>query len=124
MMPARLGIAGYLAPIVDITAGYALFQTANTTAVMADARPEQRGVISGILNLSRNLGLVTGAAVLGAVFSLASGTIDVTTAHPEAVSTGLRITFAVAAALIVVALAVAVGSRVPATRPSLPEDAS
>jgi EmrB/QacA subfamily drug resistance transporter len=124
MIPARLGIAGYLAPIVVITAGYALFQTANTTAVMADTRPEQRGVISGILNLSRNLGLITGAAVLGAVFSLASGTIDVTTARPEAVSTGLRITFAVAAALIVIALAVAVGSRVPATRPSLPEDVS
>jgi EmrB/QacA subfamily drug resistance transporter len=124
MMPATLGIPGYIAPIVVITAGYALFQTANNTAVMTDIRPEQRGVISGMLNLSRNLGLITGASVMGAVFALASATIDITTARPEAVATGMRITFAVAAMLIVVALAIAVGSRGPATRPSLPGDVS
>ena len=124
MMPATLGISGYIAPIVVITAGYALFQTANNTAVMTDIRPDQRGVISGMLNLSRNLGLITGASVMGAVFALASATIDITTARPEAVATGMRITFAVAAILIVVALAIAVGSRALATRPSLPGDVS
>jgi EmrB/QacA subfamily drug resistance transporter len=122
MMPATLGISGYIAPIVVITAGYGLFQTANNTAVMTDIRADQRGVISGMLNLSRNLGLITGASVMGAVFSLASATTDITTAHPEAVATGMRITFAVAAMLIVVALAIAVGSL--ATRPSLPRDVS
>ena len=124
MMPATLGIPGYIAPIVVITAGYALFQTANNTAVMTDIRPDQRGVISGMLNLSRNLGLITGASVMGAVFALASATTDITTARPEAVATGMRITFAVAAMLIVVALAIAVGSRGLATRPSLPGDVS
>ena len=74
VMPATLGIAGYIAPIVVITAGYALFQAANNTAVMTDIRPDQRGVISGMLNLSRNLGLITGASVMGAVFALASAT--------------------------------------------------
>ena len=108
MMPATFGIPGYLGPIVVITVGYALFMTANNTAVMADIRPDQRGVISGILTLSRNLGLITGASVMGAVFSLASTTVDIATARPEAVATGMRITFAVAAILIVVALAIAV----------------
>ncbi|GAA0673146.1 MFS transporter [Kitasatospora atroaurantiaca] len=111
MMPSTLGTAGYIAPIVVTTVGYATFQTANNTAVMADVRPDQRGVVSGMLNLSRNLGLVTGASVMGAVFLLASATADVTTARPEGVATGMRITFAVAAGLIVVALAIAVGSR-------------
>ena len=110
MMPATLGIAGYVAPIVVITVGYALFQTANNTTVMTDNRPDQRGVISGMLNLSRNLGLITGASVMGAVFALGSAAIDITTARPEAVATGMRITFAVAAALIVVALAIALGA--------------
>ncbi|UUZ67864.1 MFS transporter [Polaromonas sp. P2-4] len=110
-MSAALGIPGYIAPIVVITVGYALFQTANNTAVMTDVRADQRGVISGMLNLSRNLGLITGASVMGAVFALASATIDITTARPEAVATGMRITFAVAAILIVVALVIAVGSR-------------
>ena len=116
LLPATLGIPGYIAPIVVMTAGYALFQTANNTAVMTDIRPEQRGVISGLLNLSRNLGLVTGASVMGAVFALASATLDITTAHPGDVATGMRVTFAVAAILIVIALAIAVGSRALATR--------
>ncbi len=78
---------------------------------MTDVRPDQRGVISGMLSLSRNLGLITGASVMGAVFAIASATTDITTARPEAVSTGMRVTFAVAAILIVSALAIALGSR-------------
>jgi EmrB/QacA subfamily drug resistance transporter len=131
MMPAALGISGYIAPIVVITAGYGLFQTANNTAVMTEIRPDQRGVISGMLNLSRNLGLITGTSVMGAVFALASATADITTARPEAVAAGLRTTFAVATVLIIVALAIAVGSRALATRlspclrgPASPPDVS
>lgn len=120
VMPAISGIPGYIAPIAAITSGYALFQTANNTAVMSDIRPDQRGVISGLLNLSRNLGLITGASAMGAVFAFASEAIDIATAQPDAVATGMRITFAVAAILIVVALAVAVGGRALAARPSLP----
>jgi EmrB/QacA subfamily drug resistance transporter len=103
-----LGISGYLVPIVIITVGYALFQTANNTAVMTDTHPDQRGVISGMLNLSRNLGLITGTSVMGAVFALASGTSELTAAHPEAVATGMRLTFAVATMLILVAFVIAV----------------
>ena len=117
-LPTTLGVVGYLAPMVVITAGYAVFQTANNTAVMTDIRPDQRGVISGMLNLSRNLGLVTGTSVMGAVFALASATSDVTTARPDAIATGMRTTFAVAAILIVVALALAVSRHRLAPRVS------
>ena len=110
-----LGIFGFIAPLVVITGGYALFQTANNTAVMTDVHPDQRGVISGMLSLSRNLGLITGASVMGAVFTLASATLDITTAPPEAVATGMQVTFAVAAMLSIVALAIAVGSRMLGT---------
>jgi len=123
-LPATLGIPGYAAPVVVIAVGYGLFQTANNTAVMADIRPDQRGVISGMLNLSRMLGLITGASVMGAVFAFASAAIDITTARPEAVAIGMRITFAVAGVLIVVALTIAVGSRALAARPSLSGSAS
>jgi EmrB/QacA subfamily drug resistance transporter len=111
ILPETSGIGGYLLPMVVITLGYALFQTANNTTVMADVQPDQRGVISGMLNLSRNLGLITGASVLGAVFALASASIDIATARPEAVASGLRITFAVALVLIAVALAIALAVR-------------
>jgi len=103
-LPETLGIPGYVAPIVVITAGYAVFQAANNTAVMRDASASQRGVISGMLNLSRNLGLITGACVMGAVFAIASGANGITTAPPQAVAAGMRFTFAVAAALIAAAV--------------------
>ena len=111
VLPTRSGIPGYIAPLVVITAGYALFQAANNTAVMTNIRPDQRGVTSGMLNLSRNLGLITGASVMGTVFALGAATTNIMTARPQAVATGMRITFAVAAALIVVAFAIAVDSR-------------
>jgi MFS family permease len=112
MVPMSFGILGYIAPLIVITAGYALFQAANNTAVMTDSRPEQRGVISGLLNLSRNLGLITGASVMGAVFALGAAATDMMTARPEAVAAGMQLTFAVAAVLIVVALAIASLSRI------------
>jgi EmrB/QacA subfamily drug resistance transporter len=115
-MPLSFGVAGYVAPLAVMTAGYALFQAANNTAVMTGIRPGRRGVISGMLSLSRNLGLITGASVMGAVFALASGTSDITAARPESVAAGMRITFTVVALLIVVALAIAVGTHLRASR--------
>ncbi|MCY1279775.1 Riboflavin transporter RibZ [compost metagenome] len=111
VLSASFGIPGYIVPLSVLTAGYALFQAANTTAVMTDVRPDQRGVISGMLNLSRNLGLITGASVMGAVFACGSATRDITTASPEAIATGLRSTFVVAALLIAIALAIASASQ-------------
>jgi EmrB/QacA subfamily drug resistance transporter len=107
-VPATFGIAGYVTPIVCVTASYALFQAANNTAIMLDINPDQRGVISGLLNLSRDLGLITGASGMGAVLAIAVGTIDITTARPDAVATGMRSTFAVAAMLMVVAMTIAI----------------
>jgi EmrB/QacA subfamily drug resistance transporter len=111
VLPSSLGIGGYIAPMVVITLGYAIFQTANNTSVMADVQADQRGVVSGLLNLSRNLGLVTGASVLGAVFAMASATADFSTADPEAIASAMRMTFTVALGLMGVACVVAVGSR-------------
>ena len=97
--------------MVAVTAGYALFQTANNTAVMSEIIPEQRGVVSGMLNLSRNIGLISGASMMGAVFAHGAATVDIAAANPDAVAAGMRVTFAVAAALIVAALAGAVSAR-------------
>ncbi|MEV6677339.1 MFS transporter [Streptomyces erythrochromogenes] len=109
--PVGFGVVGYVAPLAVLTAGYAVFQTANNTAVMADVPPDRRGVASGVLGLARNLGLVTGASVMGALFALAASAGDVATASPAAVAAATRITFAVAAALVLLALAVAAYGR-------------
>jgi EmrB/QacA subfamily drug resistance transporter len=107
IMPTRFGVAGYITPLILITASYALFQVSNNTLVMANIGSEQRGVISGMLNLSRNLGLITGASVMGAIFAFGSATANITTAHPSALAAGMRMTFAVAALLMVTATIIA-----------------
>lgn len=118
IVPTTLGAPGYLVPIVVVTVGYALFQTANNTAVMADIEAGQRGLISGMLNLSRNLGLITGASVMGTVFAIGAATTDIATAPPEAVAAGMRVTFAAAAVLMAIALGIALGCRAPVARGS------
>lgn len=94
------GVAGYMAPIAVMTCGYALFQAANNTGVMGGLPMERRGLISGLLNLSRNLGLITGAACLGAVFTLAVGTSDLAGASPAQVAEGMHKGFLAAGLLV------------------------
>jgi MFS family permease len=120
LIPVSGGVAGYLIPIVIVTVGYASFQTANNTTVMADVRPDQRGVISGLLNLSRNVGLITGTAVMGALFARGAGSSEIASASASDVARGMHITFIAATVLIVAALAVAVKAR---TRDSATNDA-
>lgn len=117
LVPPALGTVGYLAAIVVTTLGYAFFQTANNTAVMADVAAQRRGVIAGLLNLSRNLGFFTGASVLGAVFAAAAATNDITRASPAAVTNGLHTTFAVALAMMILALLIAWKNHVPEPLP-------
>jgi len=110
--PVSFGIPGFLVPLAIMTTGYSLFQTANNTAVMSGIEAEQRGVVSGMLNLARNLGLITGASAMGAVFALASGDPDVATASPDSVAHGMGVTCAVAFVLIAVAIFIEIGSRI------------
>ncbi|MBC9251813.1 MFS transporter [Pseudomonas alcaligenes] len=115
LLPSGYGVPGYLAPLLLVTAGYALFQAANNTAVMARGQAQQRGVLAALLNLARNLGLITGAAVLGAVF--AATAMPAAGGHAAAeVAGGLQRTFAVAALLVGVALALLPLGRMLARR--------
>lgn len=105
LLPAAAGVPGYVAALSFITAGYALFQSANNTSVMAGAAGNRRGAISGLLALARNLGLITGASVMGAIFAGTSQpAIDGLPAGAEA---GMRATFLVATLIALVATAVA-----------------
>jgi MFS family permease len=108
VVPPSLDVMGYVLPMGLLTAGYALFQTANNKSVMAGAGID-RGLVSGLLNLSRNLGLVTGASLLGAIFAALSG--EMNAAAPAAVTYGMHATFCVAALLVAVALGLALAGR-------------
>ncbi|MGV3772088.1 MAG: MFS transporter [Verrucomicrobiales bacterium] len=107
----RFGLAGYVLSIVIITAGYAQFQAANNTAILSKANKNNRGLLSGVLNLFRNLGLITGTGLMGAVFAYGSRRSDITTASAEGAYNGLRLTFIFATMLMAVAIATFLASR-------------
>lgn len=111
-LPRSTAIPGYVIPLVVMTAGYAVFQTANNTAALASAGAGRRGVAAGLLALSRNVGQITGAAALGAVFLHATGAHDPSDAGSEAIAHGMRTTLGVATAVITVAIAFVVVARV------------
>ncbi len=102
LIPARFGVPGYLAGMVLMTVHFSLFQAANNAAVMREVQAHQRALVSALLNLARNLGFITGAAVLGAVFA----------------SAGMGATFGLAALLI--AAAMAAGATAYASARALP----
>lgn len=111
LLPSIYGLTGYIAAMAILTPGYQLFQAANNTGVMLDIPIDQRGVISGMLSLSRNLGLITGASVMGAIFSIASGASDIKTADPAALAHGMRVTLQCATIMLVVAFAIAAATQ-------------
>lgn len=119
-LPGVFGVAGYIAAIAVLTPGYQLFQAANNTAIMADVPANRRGVISGMLNLARNFGLITGTSVIGAVFAAASGVADIKAASAKAIGTGLQMTFSLTAGLIVIAMVIVVLGRAVARRGPAP----
>lgn len=98
-------LPAYIASLVILTTGYSQFQAANNTAVMSDLDDNRRGTVAGLLNLSRNIGLIAGASGLGAVFAWASP--DVTHATAQTVAFGFHATFAMATALVLLAAVIA-----------------
>jgi MFS family permease len=113
-LPNAIGIAGYVLSIIVLTPGYQLFQAANNTAALADIAKARRGTVSGLLGLSRNIGLIAGASAMGAVFAFGAGTEEFIRATPLAIASGMRLTFLLAAAMMLAAIAVTVGKSEPA----------
>jgi MFS family permease len=61
--PFAFGLAGFALSAAVSSIGYQLFQAANSSEVMRGAAPDKRGVVSGMLGLSRQVGLVAGALI-------------------------------------------------------------
>jgi MFS family permease len=111
ILPGYLGLVGYVVAIAVLTPGYQLFQAANNTSVMAGVTKDQRGVASGLLGLSRNLGLVAGASAMAAVFAAGVGASTIDTASSSAVAHGMALTFALAGGLILLAIGITITAQ-------------
>lgn len=104
IVPKLMGLSGYILPIIILTSGYQLFQAANNTMTLADVPKARQGVVSGLLSLSRNMGLIIGASVMGAIFSFGVGTNQFNQATALAIIDGMQFTFLCAGALMIVGL--------------------
>jgi MFS family permease len=105
------GVGAYVGSLAVLTAGYALFQAANNTAVLSTSAAERRGLVSGLLGLSRNIGLVSGAAFMGTVFMQGAGGTALPT--PAALLSGFRACYGLAALLLGLAVLAAASQTRP-----------
>lgn len=111
---ADMSVLGYVLRLAPLGIGVGMFNSPNNSAIMGAAPRNRLGVASGLLALSRTLGQTTGLPLVGAIFSglvsaaasLPSGA-DVTSAPPQALVAGVRGTFHVTAAFILVSTALA-----------------
>jgi EmrB/QacA subfamily drug resistance transporter len=60
---------GYVLRTLPFGLAIGLFNTANNSAVLNAARPEELGIVSGLLSLARTLGQSAGVPLLGAAFA-------------------------------------------------------
>jgi MFS family permease len=56
--------------MIIIGFGLGMFQTPNTSAIMGNVSAQNRGTASGIMATMRNIAMVMGVAVAGALFSI------------------------------------------------------
>ncbi len=112
-LPIEFGTAGYILAAVILSPGYQLFQASNNTILMTESPFEQKGLVSSLNNLSRNLGLLSGASLMGAIFIWGVGTQDITTAPSRDVLSGTQLAFAVTIVLSVVSLIISFMSSKP-----------
>ena len=106
-LPNMMGIGGYVLAVIVLTPGYQLFQAANNTGTLMSIPKERQGTVSGLLNLSRNIGMIIGASGLGAIFASGVGTAELAQASSSAIASGMQLTFLVAGGMMVGAIVVA-----------------
>jgi MFS family permease len=62
-----------IAELALLGVGLGMFTPPNNAAIMGSAPPEQAGVASGVLNMTRGMGTAMGLAVTSLVFGLFAG---------------------------------------------------
>lgn len=119
-LPAALGLSGFIVAALLLTPGNQLFMAGNNTATMMRAGTGQQGVVSGLLNLARNLGFTAGTGTAALLFYAAPslglpGDADLPGA---AALSGLQLSFAAAAIIGALAAGIAIASARRSPTPS------
>lgn len=118
LLPAAIGVPGYMLALVLVTPGFQLFMAGNNTAVMRAAPEAHKGLLSGLLGLSRNLGFMLGASLLPLLFAALLGGDGLVHSSRQAMDQAFATTFLATAALCLLSLLLALrGNAAHRTRP-------
>jgi len=121
--PLLFGVYGYVAALLLMTPGRQLFLTSNQAVVMQHASGFGPAMVAGLLQLSKNLGLLTGASVLPAIFSLQLAPLSLAAASPIQLEAAFNRTFLLAAlALMLIWLVMLLLNRQAQQLDTLPGD--
>ncbi|WP_280436457.1 MFS transporter [Nocardia carnea] len=121
-LPVQAAYLTDLLPVMVLVAGFGLIMPALTALGMSDAAAGDAGLASGLFNTTQQIGMALGVAVLSTLASARTGTLlDAGAGAAEALTSGYRSAFAVAAGLLVSALVVAATVLRPAASGGLPE---
>ncbi len=92
-------ILDYIVRVIPFGLGVGTFQANNNTAVMGTVPVERLGIASGLLALSRTLGVTTGLPIIGAIFTAAvlsitgAESMDISSVAGKAINMGFNHTF-------------------------------
>jgi MFS family permease len=98
------GVVGYIACLAITAMGYGTFTSSNNTQIMKMAARSQRGQISGLLHLSRNLGLLSGTTLMSSLFALTNQITAMGSVKPSTLDVGLNRVYSFATTVLCVAL--------------------
>ncbi|MCC7164806.1 MAG: MFS transporter [Anaerolineae bacterium] len=91
-------VAEIVMPLAVVGLGTGIFVSPNNSALMGSAPRQRQGIAAGILATARNVGMVLGVGLAGAVFS----TVQNAAPGPYALYQGIAISFIIAAGIAVV----------------------
>ncbi|WMN59564.1 MFS transporter [Pseudoalteromonas xiamenensis] len=100
------GTIGYIIGLVIMGSGYATFTSANNTLTMLKVNSSNKGLLSGTLSLSRNLGLMIGATISSNLYSFITGLSQQAEPSPLLLSDGVNMVYFVALLALFTALSI------------------
>lgn len=110
---------GFLLRAMPLGLGIGAFQAPNNSAIMGSAPAHRRGVASGLMNLSRTFGTVTGIPLIAALFAMQlpitanlSSRTDFIAAPPQALTQAVSGTYRIQALILLLVTFIAAGALI------------
>ncbi|WP_328387991.1 DHA2 family efflux MFS transporter permease subunit [Nocardia sp. NBC_00416] len=121
-LPVHASYVTDLLPVMVLIAGFGLVMPALTALGMSGAAADDAGLASGLFNTTQQIGMALGVAVLSTLAASRTGALLAAGASDaEALTSGYRLAFAVAAGLLATALLVTAAVLRPAAREPVSE---